>query len=89
MCLLYGIQGKSDDGFQQTLAMLGTVPQYWIPMLNPIVSMLTVKKYRLRVLAIFGFGKPIVPATSMVADVGGGDRINRIGIRDLRLNHPL
>jgi len=63
---LYNIQGKSDDDFQQTMTMLDTVPVYWIPMLNPIVSTLTVKQYRLRVLRIFGIRNRIVPLVPMI-----------------------
>ena len=65
--VIYNIQGNTDDGgFQQTMSMLDTVPQYWIPMLNPIVTIITVKQYRLRLLAIFGLGNRVVPAVPLI-----------------------
>ena len=72
MHILYFVMGQSDDSFQRTLAMLDLVPQYWIPMLNPIVTMLTVKHYRLRVSAIFGLGNRVVPSVPMAAVAGTG-----------------
>ena len=87
MLILYSVQGianyMSDDLFQQKLSMLATVSQYWIPMLNPIVSVLTVKKYRLRVLAIFGIGNrvttPVVPIPQIAITIGGENAFIRSG----------
>ena len=83
MHTLYSIHDPSDDVLQQTLTMLDMVPIYWIPMLNPIVTILTVKQYRFRITSIFKFGNRVGPVVPMVAKAGaiGENGLIRGGLR--------
>ena len=77
VCIIYDILENSDDGSQQTFIMLDTVLQYWISMLNPIVTILTVKTYRLRVSALFSFVNKVEPIIAYAKSVGGNALIRR------------
>ena len=92
MHVLYQAQSQSNDGLQQILGMLAMTPLYWIPMINPIVTMLTVKQYRLRLLAIFGLGNmvttPVVPIPIVAFTIGGETAIVRSGLTAYPVDLP-